>query len=112
MNDMADEHPGQVIVLNTDDIWGPVFIEDVNGDKVPERKPDGVHVCPSGAAMYAIWLMDELQQRFDGLHSRAAVGVGDQRMGRRSSLHAADGHLRGAVVTGGHVQGGGCGAMP
>jgi hypothetical protein len=64
MNDVAAEHPGQVFVLDTDEIWGPLFIQDVNGDKVPERKPDGVHVCPSGAAMYAIWLMDELQKRF------------------------------------------------
>ena len=64
MHDIADEHPGQVMVLNSDEVWGPVFTQDVNGDKVPERKPDGVHVCPSGAAMYAIWLMDELQQRF------------------------------------------------
>ncbi len=64
MKDVADEHPGQVMVFNTDDIWGPLFIQDVNGDKVPERKPDGVHFCPSGAAMYAIWLMDELQLRF------------------------------------------------
>jgi peptidoglycan/LPS O-acetylase OafA/YrhL len=64
MNDVAAEHPGQVFVLDTDEIWGPLFIQDVNGDKVPERKPDGVHFCPSGAAMYAIWLMDELQKRF------------------------------------------------
>ncbi len=41
-----------------------MFVQDVNGDKVPERKPDGVHVCPSGAAMYALWLTDQLQQRF------------------------------------------------
>ena len=64
MHDIADEHPGHVIFLNSDEVWGPVFTQDVNGDKVPERKPDGVHVCPSGAAMYAIWLMNELQQRF------------------------------------------------
>ena len=64
MNDVAAEHPGQVFVLDTDEIWGPLFIQDVNGDKVPERKPDGVHFCPSGAAMYAIWLMDELHKRF------------------------------------------------
>ena len=64
MHDIADEHPGQVMVFNSDEVWGPVFTQDVNGDKVPERKPDGVHVCPSGAAMYAIWLMNELQQRF------------------------------------------------
>jgi peptidoglycan/LPS O-acetylase OafA/YrhL len=64
MNEVADAHPGRVMVFNTDQIWGPVFIQDANGDKVPERKPDGVHVCPSGAAMYAIWLMDQLHQRF------------------------------------------------
>ena len=64
MHDIADEHPGQVFVLDSDEVWGPVFSQDVNGDKVPERKPDGVHVCPSGAAMYAVWLTEQLQQRF------------------------------------------------
>jgi peptidoglycan/LPS O-acetylase OafA/YrhL len=64
MHDIANEHPGQVVVLDSDEVWGPVFTQDVNGDKVPERKPDGVHVCPSGAAMYAVWLTDQLQQRF------------------------------------------------
>jgi peptidoglycan/LPS O-acetylase OafA/YrhL len=64
MRDIAAEHPGEVIFLNSDEVWGPVFTQDVNGDKVPERKPDGVHVCPSGAAMYAIWLMNALQHHF------------------------------------------------
>lgn len=64
MNEVAEQHPGQVMVLNSDGAWGPVFTQDVNGDKVPERKPDGAHVCPSGAAMYAVWLQSELQQRF------------------------------------------------
>ncbi|HEY7626645.1 MAG TPA: acyltransferase family protein [Ilumatobacteraceae bacterium] len=64
MEELAAQHPGQVIILNGDGAWGPVYVQDVNGDKVPERKPDGVHVCPSGAAMFAVWLMDELQQRF------------------------------------------------
>jgi peptidoglycan/LPS O-acetylase OafA/YrhL len=64
MRDIADQHPGQVIVLDSDEAWGPVFNEDVNGDKVPERKPDGLHVCPSGAAMYAVWLTNALEQRF------------------------------------------------
>ncbi|HEX2783299.1 MAG TPA: hypothetical protein VHN36_06915, partial [Ilumatobacteraceae bacterium] len=65
MHEVADQHPGEVFVLDSDRAWGPEFTQDVNGDKVPERKPDGVHVCPSGAAMYAQWLMGELQQRFD-----------------------------------------------
>jgi hypothetical protein len=64
MNEIADQHAGQVMVLNSDGAWGPTFTQDVNGDKIPERKPDGVHVCPSGAAMYAVWLMNELQLRF------------------------------------------------
>jgi hypothetical protein len=64
MNEVADNHRGDVIVLNTDAIWGPEYVQDFNRDKVPERKPDGVHMCPSGAAMYAIWLMNELEQRF------------------------------------------------
>ncbi len=64
MHDIADAHRGHVIVLDSDGVWGPAFTQDVNGDKVPERKPDGVHVCPSGAAMYAIWLMNQLHEQF------------------------------------------------
>src|SRR3954468_4840312 len=79
MHEIADDHPGNVVVLDGNHIWGPVFAQDVNGDKVPERKPDGVHVCPSGAAMYAIWLMNELQQRFaDFVPARPAEwAIGD-----------------------------------
>jgi peptidoglycan/LPS O-acetylase OafA/YrhL len=64
MIEIAEQHPGQVMVLNSDGAWGPVFNVDINADHVPERKPDGIHVCPSGAAMYAIWLQGELQRRF------------------------------------------------
>ena len=66
MNEIAGQHPGQVVVLDSNGAWGPTFTQDVNGDNVPERKPDGAHVCPSGAAMFAIWLQGELQQRFAG----------------------------------------------
>ncbi len=95
MQDIADQHPGQVFVLNSDEVWGPVFIQDVNGDKVPERKPDGVHVCPSGAAMFAIWLTNELQQRFDDFVPPApelwATGewVGDPRYTEPAGICAA-----------------------
>ncbi|MEP7202964.1 MAG: acyltransferase family protein [Ilumatobacteraceae bacterium] len=95
MNEVAGEHPDDVIVLNTDDIWGPNFVQDSNSDKVPERKPDGVHVCPSGAAMYAIWLMDELEQRFEGFTpvppSEWATGnwVDDPRYTQPSGICAA-----------------------
>ena len=32
-----------------------------------DRKPDLVHVCPQGAARFAIWLVAELSARFDGI---------------------------------------------
>ncbi len=95
MNAVAEQHPGQVFVLNTDAIWGPEFIQDFNGDKVPERKPDGAHVCPSGAAMYVIWLMDELHQRFAGFvpvpPAEWATGewVGDPRYTQPAGICAA-----------------------
>ncbi len=95
MQDIADEHPGQVFVLNSDEVWGPVFIQDVNGDKVPERKPDGVHVCPSGAAMFTIWLTNELQERFADFVPPApelwATGewVGDPRYTEPAGICAA-----------------------
>jgi hypothetical protein len=40
---------------------------DIDGDGAPDRKPDGVHVCPQGAARFAAWLVDELAVRFDGV---------------------------------------------
>jgi peptidoglycan/LPS O-acetylase OafA/YrhL len=95
MRDIAAEHPGEVIFLNSDEVWGPVFAQDVNGDKVPERKPDGVHVCPSGAAMYAIWLMNALQQHFTGFEPAPpaswATGewVGDPRYLNPAGICAA-----------------------
>ena len=95
MRDIAAEHPGEVIFLNTDEIWGPAFTQDVTGDKVPERKPDGVHVCPSGAAMYAIWLTNELQQHFAGFEPAPpeswATGewVGDPRYTNPTGICAA-----------------------
>ncbi|HSB86403.1 MAG TPA: acyltransferase, partial [Ilumatobacteraceae bacterium] len=72
MNDIAASHPGKVFVLDSAGAWGPVFALDVNGDKIPERKPDGAHVCPSGSAMYAIWLTGELQKRFAGFEPAPA----------------------------------------
>jgi hypothetical protein len=66
MNELAAQHPGMVQVLDSNGAWGPTFAQDVNLDGVPERKPDGVHVCPSGSAMYANWLLGELASRFAG----------------------------------------------
>ena len=66
-----------MFVLDSRHAWGPVFTIDVNDDKVPERKPDGAHVCPSGAAMYAVWLTTELGQRFTGFESVSPVEWAD-----------------------------------
>jgi peptidoglycan/LPS O-acetylase OafA/YrhL len=64
MADIAAAHPDAVTVFDVSGAWGAGFAQDVNGDRVPERKPDGVHVCPSGAAMYSLWLLGQMQQRF------------------------------------------------
>ena len=64
MTELAAQHPGLVQVLDSNGAWGATFAQDVNLDGVPERKPDGVHVCPSGSAMYANWLLGELANRF------------------------------------------------
>ena len=62
----AVTHPGTVIVLDSSLLWGS-FADDLNGDGIPERKPDGVHVCPSGAAMLGNWLAYQLAEYFDGV---------------------------------------------
>ena len=62
----AARDPDGVFVLDSAALWGP-FADDVNGDGIPERKPDGVHICPAGAALFGHWLAFELTARFDGV---------------------------------------------
>ena len=40
---------------------------DFDGDGIPERKRDGTHVCPSGAARFGVWLTQALAERYDGV---------------------------------------------
>ena len=55
-----------------DSIWyfdqsaalGPTFVLDIDGDGNPERKRDGIHVCPTGALRVAQWMVNELAQHF------------------------------------------------
>jgi hypothetical protein len=54
-------------VLDSSGAWGDVFSLDLGDDGAPDRKPDGVHVCPQGAARFAAWLVGELDRLFDGL---------------------------------------------
>ncbi|MGH9132658.1 MAG: hypothetical protein ACRDZZ_01880, partial [Ilumatobacteraceae bacterium] len=43
------------------------FDADLDDDGTPERKRDGVHVCPSGAARLALWLTTELAAHVGGI---------------------------------------------
>jgi lysophospholipase L1-like esterase len=47
--------------------WGPELDADIGDDGAPDRKPDGVHVCPQGAARLAAWLVTQLAGMYAGL---------------------------------------------
>jgi peptidoglycan/LPS O-acetylase OafA/YrhL len=64
---LAEASDGEVVLLDQAPVFGDQFVYDLDGDGIPERKPDGVHVCPSGAARVAAWLIPELAARFGGI---------------------------------------------
>lgn len=61
------EDPARRGLLDSTAVWGTEFALDIDGDSVPERKPDGVHICPSGSARFGAWLAAELTTRYQGL---------------------------------------------
>jgi lysophospholipase L1-like esterase len=63
---LAAAQPESTVFLDSSGVWGAVFDADLDDDGTPERKRDGVHVCPSGAARFAFWLTAELTARYDG----------------------------------------------
>jgi peptidoglycan/LPS O-acetylase OafA/YrhL len=63
--------PGNVSYLDASDVWGDHYVADLNGDHVPERMYDGVHMCASGAALVGAWLVAEIAERFDGIKPAA-----------------------------------------
>ena len=63
---LAAAQPARVAVWDSANLWGP-FAYDTNGDGVPERKNDGVHVCPQGSAVMGAWLAQQLAANFDGV---------------------------------------------
>ncbi|MEZ5221435.1 MAG: acyltransferase [Ilumatobacteraceae bacterium] len=65
VRDLAADGDGAVVVIDTVEVWGDAMSLDVDGDGVPDRKPDGVHVCPQGAARTAHWLVDRFASHFD-----------------------------------------------
>lgn len=64
---LAARDPGRIALLDQTPVFGDVYARDVDGDGVPERKPDGVHLCPSGAARLSAWLVAEVAVLVPGL---------------------------------------------
>jgi peptidoglycan/LPS O-acetylase OafA/YrhL len=64
---LAADDPAHVSYLSTTDFWGTSFRYDLDGDKIPERMNEGVHLCPSGSARFAIWLITQLSLRYANL---------------------------------------------
>jgi hypothetical protein len=63
----AAAHPGGILVLDSAAVWGDTFVRDMNGDGVPERKADGIHLCPTGVALVSAWIVSELATLFNGV---------------------------------------------
>ncbi len=63
---LVDLDPSGTFLLHESDVWGPTMRIDFDGDGVPDRKPDGAHMCPQGAARVALWLTTTLDALFDG----------------------------------------------
>ena len=64
---IAGKSDGSIIYLDQRSVLGDVFTLDIDGDGNPERKRDGIHVCPTGALRSAQWLIQELSTRFEGI---------------------------------------------
>ncbi len=64
---IADQSDGSIVYLDQHSVLGDVFTLDIDGDGNPERKRDGIHVCPTGALRSAQWLIQELSTRFEGI---------------------------------------------
>jgi peptidoglycan/LPS O-acetylase OafA/YrhL len=59
--------PEHVTLIDSSVLWGDTLVIDIGDDGAPDRKPDGVHVCPQGAARFADWFAARLAERYDGL---------------------------------------------
>ncbi|AOS61932.1 SGNH/GDSL hydrolase family protein [Actinoalloteichus hymeniacidonis] len=59
---VAQRSEGRAIVLDAQEVWGAEYSEVREGK--PDRNPDGIHLCPQGAARHAQWLLTELADRY------------------------------------------------
>ena len=64
---LAADDPTDVSFMSTSSLWGSTFEYDLDGDHIPERLGDGVHLCPSGSARFAIWLITQLEADYSNL---------------------------------------------
>ena len=64
---MADTSPELIGYADQTSALGEVFDVDIDDDGNPERKRDGIHVCPTGALRSAQWLMQFLTDHFAGI---------------------------------------------
>lgn len=55
-HDLALRSNGSIAYLDTTEALGSTFAFDIDFDGIPERKRDGIHVCPTGALIVAQWL--------------------------------------------------------
>jgi hypothetical protein len=59
--------PTDVTFFDSSEVWGKRYNADLNNDHVPERMYDGVHICPSGAALVGAWLVASTARVYDGI---------------------------------------------
>ena len=69
--ELAAADPEHITLIDASDLWGDTLVTDIGDDGAPDRKPDGVHVCPQGAARFADWFAARLAERYDGLATAA-----------------------------------------
>jgi len=66
-NRLATLDPANIILLDSSTLWGTTYRRDLDGDGIPDRKVDGVHICPEGAARLGEWLVEQLGAHFSGV---------------------------------------------
>ncbi len=71
--EIADVDSTMTWFVDASSLWGTEPTLDADGDGTPERKRDRVHVCPAGAASFAHWLTDQLDQRLDGVEPASPI---------------------------------------
>jgi hypothetical protein len=67
VRDLAATDPQHVVLIDASTLWGTGLVTDIGNDGAPDRKPDGVHVCPQGAARFAVWFTQQLGDRYLGV---------------------------------------------